>query len=308
MSFVDVVRTAPLILTEGAVVERLRRDPRASFHPALVHATFPGDPVNGPLLESIYREYLDIGRSANLPMLCLTPTWRANPERLRKAGMEANDVNGAACRFLLQIRDSYAANAFVGGLIGCRGDAYRPQDAMSATDAERFHAEQIEQLAMAGVDFLFASTLPAASEAIGIARALARMPLPYILSFVIQANGTLLDGTSLARVISEIDATVSPAPLGYMLNCVHHSNAAAVLRCIAEPARRRILGLQANTSARNHADLEGLSTLETEEPHVYADGMWALRREFQLKILGGCCGTDDRHIRAIACLATPDAI
>jgi homocysteine S-methyltransferase len=179
---------------------------------------------------------------------------------------------------------------------------------MSTTDGERFHIEQIEQLATARVDFLFASTLPAASEAIGIARALAGMSLPYILSFVVHANGTLLDGTELTKVISEIDATASPAPLGYMLNCVHHSNAAAALRCVAEPARQRILGLQANTSARNHAELEGLSTLETEQPHVYANGMWALRSEFQLRILGGCCGTDDRHIRAIACLAAPDAI
>jgi homocysteine S-methyltransferase len=310
-TFSEAMRTERLILTEGAVVERLRRDPRARLDPSLAHAAFLYDRAQAALLEEIQREYLDTGRAYNLPMVCLTATWRSTPERLRASGFADRDVNGDASRFLRSIRDSYGEygrRVFVGGLLGCRGDAYKPGEALGAKEAERFHAEQIELLAGGGVDFLFASTLPAASEATGIAAALARMPLPYLLSFVIRADGTLLDGTPLVELMERIDGAAHTKPLGYMVNCVHHSHMAAALNTMPAASRRRILGLQANTSARSHAELDGLTDLETEAPEVFAEAMYALHRDYGMKVLGGCCGTDARHIRALACLARGDAL
>jgi len=35
-------------------------------------------------------------------------------------------------------------------------------------------------------------------------------------------------------------------------------------------------------------------------PEVFGTSVALLHRELGLKILGGCCGTDDRHIRALA--------
>jgi homocysteine S-methyltransferase len=310
-TFSEAVRSERLILTEGAVVERLRRDPRAQLDPSLAHAAFLYDRAQAALLEGVQREYLDTGHAHSLPMICLTATWRSTPERLRAAGLADRDVNGDACRFLRSIRDSYGEygrRIFVGGLLGCRGDAYRPDEALSAKEAERFHTEQIELLASGGVDFLFASTLPAASEATGIAAALARMPLPYLLSFVIRADGTLLDGTPIVELMERIDGAAHTEPLGYMVNCVHHSHMAAALAAMPDEARRRILGLQANTSARSHADLDGLADLETEAPEIFAAAMYALHRDYGMRVLGGCCGTDARHIRALACLARRDAV
>jgi homocysteine S-methyltransferase len=295
MDIGDKIREYPVMLTEGAVVERLRRDPRVRLHPQLAHAAFIYDPEAARVMESVHRSYMDIAAASGLPMLSLTPTWRANPERLRAAGLIGRDVNGDAVRYLRAMQP-----AFVGGLIGCRGDCYLPAEALGTHEAESFHAEQITKLADAGVDLIFAATLPAACEALGIARAAARVSVPYILSFVVNADATLLDGESLEGVIQSIDGAVRRPPLGYMVNCVHHSKVAAALSLIAPEDRRRILGLQANTSAKSPEELEGSATLESEDPEAFAAGMIALHARFGLRILGGCCGTDASHIQALA--------
>ena len=199
MRFLEALASGPPILAEGSVVERLRRDPEVRLDPSIAHAGFIYEPRAAAALERLYRGYLEIGRAARLPMLCLTPTWRANPERLRLAGLHERDVNGDAVRFLERIRADYGRAVYLGGLTGCYGDAYRPEEALTAGDAARFHRPQAQALASAGVDFLLASTLPAADEALGIARAMSPLGVPYLLSFIITGDGTLLDGTPLAR-------------------------------------------------------------------------------------------------------------
>ncbi|MBU0718037.1 MAG: homocysteine S-methyltransferase family protein, partial [Planctomycetes bacterium] len=259
-------------------------------------------------LERLYRSYLDVGRAFDLPMLTFTPTWRANPERLQAAGFtDGDDVNGDAFRFLSAIRDSYgeyASRVMVGGLMGCAGDAYNPAEALSAEDAVLFHRQQVHALADAGVDLLAAATLPVAGEAVGIARAMAECAIPYLLGFVVRPAGTLLDGTPLSDIVSRIDVEVEPAPLGYMINCVHPRVCMEALRhATGQDAslRGRVLGLQANTSAKSPEELDGLAHLDaTESPEEFAEAMLSVHHRFGIKILGGCCGTDDRHIRAIA--------
>ena len=287
-----------MTLTEGSVVERLRRDPRVQLDPHVAHAAFIYDECSARVMEEIYRQYLDIARDSGLPMMTLAPTWRANPERLRLAGLAGKDVNGDAVRFLRRIRDRYQRCAIsVGGLMGCRGDAYVPEQALTAEEAASFHRTQAAALAGAGADFLLAATMPAASEALGLARAMAATGTPYFVSFIVRPHGTLLDGTPLADAIAPIDRDVSPAPAGYLLNCVHWS-------ALGDWARHpRLLGLQANTSRRPPEELEALPDLETEAPAEFARGMMDLRHRLGLRILGGCCGTDERHIRALAGMA-----
>lgn len=288
----------PVLLAEGAVVERLRRHPECSLDGHVAHAAFPYQPGPARILAGIYREYLEIARAASLPMFCCSPTWRANPERLRRAGLD-RDVNGDGVIFVRQIAREYNA-ALVGGLMGCRGDCYLPEQALSAAEAARFHVFQARALAGAGCDFLLAATMPAASEALGIAQAMAQTGVPYLVSFIVTRHGALLDGTPIPDAIDRIDASVSPAPLGYMVNCVHPSVMAGALERCHAASRDRILGLQANTSAKNPAELEGSPHLQTEDPERFADSMAALHRRFRLRILGGCCGTDASHIRALA--------
>ena len=140
VDFVTALRESPIILTEGALIERLRRDPAVSLDPHVLHAGFVYDEGGREALRGLYRQYLDIGLAADLPMIVCTPTWRANPVRLRQAGLADRDVNGDGARFVAAIRDEYGAYArrvFVGGLIGCTGDAYKPEEGLSTDAGDR---------------------------------------------------------------------------------------------------------------------------------------------------------------------------
>lgn len=162
---------------------------------------------------------------------------------------------------------------------------------------------QIEALAEGGVDFLYAATLPALSEAEGIARAMAALGVPFVLSFVIRRDGTLLDGTPLAQAIATPDATAPQAPTGYAVNCVHPTVFGSGLEALdaqSPGAVRRILSLQANTSAQDPEEIDGSSELQTECPEVLADAMLESYKRWRTPFFGGCCGTDTSHIECLA--------
>jgi homocysteine S-methyltransferase len=305
-SFLDVLGQSPCVLGEGAVIERLRRDPSIELDPHLVNSHLVYSEAGRAALEQICRGYLDIGRSFGLPLLLSTPTWRASRERIAAAGFEGREVNGDNFRFLAALRNSfgdYAAKVFICGLLSCSGDAYRPEAALSVNAARRFHAWQVARLASSGVDFLLASTLPALSEATGIAQAFADSGLPYLISFVARPEGTLLDGTPLREAIAAIDAAASPRPLSYLINCTHASVFRRALTNEANSSalvRSRVVGLLANTSALSPEELDNSESLVEEDPGVFGKSVAALREELGMKLLGGCCGTDERHIRSLA--------
>jgi homocysteine S-methyltransferase len=302
----DFLQRHPYILGEGAVIERLRRQPATKLDPHLVNSAFIYDEVSRRPMEAIYREYLQIGRDHQLPMILTAPTWRASAQNIAAAGFGDRAVNADNLRLLQELRSqsgTYAKQVLIGGLIGCRGDAYRPDEALSTEKAHEFHTWQTEQLTQGGADFLLGITLPALTEAIGLAQAMAGTRCPYLISFVVRPTGTLLDGTKLTDAISTIDSKASPRPTGFLINCTHPDLARAALfhpvNCSAT-VRQRIIGLLANTAALSPEDLDGREELVEEEPARFAAAMMGLHRDSGLKILGGCCGTDDRHIRALA--------
>jgi homocysteine S-methyltransferase len=297
---------SPIILGEGAVIERLRRNTDFELDPFIVNSAFIYDPKKRSALETIYRQYLDIGLNYDLPLLLSTPTWRAGRKRIAAAGYEGSDVNGDNFRFLDALRTSYglyAQKVVICGLLSCQGDAYNPDEALEIDVAHEFHAWQAMNLAEAGVDFLLAATLPALSEATGLASALADTGKPYIVSFVIRPEGTLLDGTPLKDAIAAIDATVIPRPVAYLVNCTHASIfKSAILHEVNSSSlvRERLVGLLANTAALNPEELDNSKGLVAEEPEIFGQTVACLHGELGMKILGGCCGTDHRHIRHLA--------
>ena len=307
MNFIETVMKASPVITEGAIIERIRRDASVQLDPYIMHAGLIYEAEGRKALEKLYRQYLDIGRAYDLPIITCTPTWRANPDRISHAGFKKDeDVNGDCFRFLSAIRSEYgeyAKQIFIGGLIGNKGDAYSPVNALSEDESASFHLFQVKSLFEAGVDFLIAVTLPAASEAVGMAKAMAACGLPYILSFVVRSPGLLLDGTPIHEVVAKIDAVVNPEPFCYMINCVHPTIFEAVFKFesgISEIIGDRVLGFQANTSSLSPEELEGSFQLETEDPDIFAESMIYLCKRFGTKILGGCCGTDNRHIESLA--------
>ena len=306
VSFKDFLTTYPVILGEGAVIERLRRSAGVNLDEHVMNSALIYNDEGRSALEAICCQYLEIGRRYNLPLLLSTPTWRAGRDRITAAGLEGRDLNGDNFRFLAELRDrygDYANKVAICGLMSCRGDAYKPEEAMTESAASEFHVWQAEALASAGVDFLLAATLPALSEAIGLARAQAATGLPYIISFVARPEGTLLDGTPLREAIATIDATVSPQPLAYMINCTHASifrNAMLHKGNSSLLVRERVIGLLANTAALSPEELDASTDLIEEAPSDFSRAVSALYSELKMKVLGGCCGTDERHIESLA--------
>lgn len=307
MTFSEFVATRSFALSEGSIYERLRRNPDVQFDPFIYHASLIYNDVWAAVLEQVHREYLDVGQREGLTMIALTDTWRASQERIGQSQFRQRKVNQDNAVFLSKLRASYG-NAgpaiYIGGQIGPRGDAYTPEEALAVDKSEAFHRPQLEALAEGGVDFLYAATLPALSEARGIARAMATTGLPYMLSFVIRGNGRLLDGTLLSDAIRTIDRTAPSRPTGFAVNCVYpktFSDGLAVLQRDSPALVERILSFQANTSALDPKEIDGIGELQTEDPKKLAALMLDAHRKYGIPFLGGCCGTDTSHI---VCLGT----
>ncbi len=305
MKFKEAVSFYPHIITEGSIIERLKREFNYPLDDALSNALMIYDEKGKVLLEKIYREYIDIAESSDLPIMVLTPTWRANKERTRHANVDLKSINTDAFLFVDKIRKSYgnfSKKIYIGGLTGCKGDAYKPEEALNEKNAYEFHKEHMQILADAGVDFLLASTLPALTEAIGIANAMSETKKDYVISFVIRNSGTLLDGTQLTEAIKIIDNSIPNPPLFYLTNCIHPDVLHKSFNNLKDEDNiliKRLFGIQANASSKTPEELDTLEELDADLPVNWARGMVDLNKKYNFRILGGCCGTDARFISSI---------
>ena len=307
MGFRELLASGGVILSEGAVVERVNRHPQVELDPLVAHAGLIYSDMGRRVLEGMLRGYIDIALMHDLPMLSLAPTWRASAGRVaRSAYNHKAKINTDCVRFLKTMAESHGDKSdqiYICGMMACRGDAYDPADALSEEEAADYHAAQAAELAASGVDVIKAATLPAVSEAVGLARAISRYGVPYGLSFVVRPDGTVLDGTPLHRAVASIDDTVGPAPDFYMVNCVHPKTfirAMEITTAADITMVERVIGLQANTSERSPEELDGRAELDTSAPDALAEQIMAARARFGTRLLGGCCGTDERHLRALA--------
>jgi homocysteine S-methyltransferase len=262
-------------------------------------------------LRCYYRRYLDIAAGADGAGFILeSPTWRAGRDWGAKLGYDAEAmqrINTDAVLLMHDLRKEYAARIggpiVVSGCIGPRGDGYVPGAPMDAEDARRAHQPQADALAAAGADMITAITMTTSAEAIGVARAAARAGRPSAVSFTVETDGALPSGETLAAAIGAVDAdaevTGIAAPAYYMLNCAHPSHFERVL-AQGGAWRERIRGLRANASMLSHAELDVMTELDSGDPLDLGDRYRRLRAPLpRLNVLGGCCGTDHRHLAAI---------
>ena len=299
MDIQETLDNHKLILTEASVIESLRRSGNVNLHPRLENALLIYEEADKEELYKLYQNFIGVACRGDVPITICTPTWRANQERISEAHI-SDDINGDAVKFLHRLKDgweSWATNIFIGGLIGCKNDCYKPDEGLSKNAAKEFHTWQINQLAKAGVDFLMGATLPNVSEATGIALSMMETRLPYIISFVINSEGRILDGNSLEHAFQEIDDVCRRPPLGYMINCAYPSflNAEKQPRSVLS----RLIGYQANASSLEHSHLDGAGTLQTNDIRDWGNRMIELNKKYGVKILGGCCGTGHEHLQYI---------
>jgi homocysteine S-methyltransferase len=295
------------MLTEGAMVERLRRNPQVELDPFVANGSLLYTSAGRQALSDLWREYIEIAQKHDMDILLYIPTWRVNVERLTLAGLPGiNQVAMDAFALLDGLRSEYGEfgrKMFIGGLVGCKGDAYAPKEALGIEDAESFHQPHVDAFAKSGIDFLLATTIPSLSEATGLAKAMSRTSIPYGISFVLRSTGTLLDGTPIADAIATIDGAVSKPPVAYFANCVHPDNLSLALTATVEShpeIQDRFIGIQGNASRKSPEELDESALLDSDDPAAFAFAMHAVRTKFGLSVLGGCCGTDNKHIAAIA--------
>jgi homocysteine S-methyltransferase len=257
-------------------------------------------------LRRYYTQFLELARDRDVPIVLSAPTWRANPDWGRQLGYEGDElaaVNRRAVEFVEAVRDGVLGSAeradvVIEACIGPRSDAYNPTLLMDADEAERCHAVQLRALAETACTQVSALTLTYPEEAIGIARAATVVGLPVVVGFTVETDGRLPNGTSIEDAILAVDAATDGAPLSFMINCAHPTHFADALP--AGEARKRIGGLRANASTLSHAELDEAEELDSGDPDDLAERYVALRRDLPaLEVVGGCCGTDIRHVTAI---------
>jgi S-methylmethionine-dependent homocysteine/selenocysteine methylase len=254
-------------------------------------------------LRAYYDPYVDLAREQEVGIILDTPTWRANADwgiLLGYSPEELDDVDRRGVRLLFELREDAGEDppVVISGCIGPRGDGYRVDAAMSPAEAKEYHARQIATFADTPADLVTALTLTYADEAIGIVAAAAEADIPAVISFTLETDGRLPDGTPLGEAIEAVDEATGASAAYFMVNCAHPTHFEAALE---GPWLQRLRGLRPNASSKSHAELDEATELDAGDPGELAAQCGALRaRVPSINVIGGCCGTDARHIRAIA--------
>jgi homocysteine S-methyltransferase len=257
-------------------------------------------------LRNYFHTYAKIAQKFGTGLILESATWRANADWGVRIGYSAKtlaNANRKAIYLLERIREEYETEQtpmVISGCIGPRGDGYIPNSVMNAQEAESYHREQIETFAGSAVDMVTAITMNYAEEAIGIARAAQKFNMPVALSFTVETDGNLPTGQTLQSAIRQVDDATSGYPAYYMINCAHPTHFEHIL-ADGRPWLERIRGIRANASRRSHAELNEASDLDAGNPVELGTQYRRLKDQLpHLNVMGGCCGTDHRHVEQIA--------
>jgi S-methylmethionine-dependent homocysteine/selenocysteine methylase len=294
-----------LFLTDGGIETTL------IFHRGLdlpEFAAFPllEDAEGLEVLRAYYEPYLRLAGEHGSGFVLESPTWRASPRWGQALGYDEarlDELNRRAIGLMEVLRAEHApagGDIVISGCIGPHDDGYDPAVTLSAQEAQAYHATQIGTFADAGADLVTGMTITYAEEAIGMTRAAGDSGLPAAISFTVETDGRLPSGQTLGDAIVQVDRGADPPPAYYMVNCAHPTHFEGVLEPGA-PWLQRIRGLRANASTKSHAELDEAADLDAGDPADLAARYAGLRERLPaLTVLGGCCGTDDRHIAEIA--------
>ncbi|GAA1996666.1 homocysteine S-methyltransferase family protein [Nocardioides kribbensis] len=271
-------------------------------------AAFPlvDDERGRELLEHYYLGYADVARRVGAGLLLETPTWRAGAEWAASLGHDVHAAAGLNHRAVdlvqaLRGRLTDLLAVRVVGTIGPLGDGYVAGERLDPDDAASRHLPQVAALAGAGVDAVTAYTLTGAAEAVGVVRSARSVGVPVAVSFTVETDGTLPDGTALADAVRRLERE-APAD-GYLVNCAHPDHVARALDGGDDGGggwRHRVIGLRPNASTLSHAELDAAETLDEGDLDLLVDRTEYLRQRLPaLRVLGGCCGTDVSHVAAL---------
>ncbi|MCP5073002.1 MAG: homocysteine S-methyltransferase [Rhodobacteraceae bacterium] len=248
-------------------------------------------------------EMIMVARNADVGVILESPTWVANRDRGAAVGYSPETLierNIQAIELMAEVRDTHGdVPTVISGNVGPRADAYAPAEQMSPEEAEQYHAEQIGCLANTDVDLISGYTLAYPDEAIGIVRAARNFKLPVVIAFTVETDGRLPTGPSLAEAIEAVDAATEDYASYFMINCAHPDHFDQVLS--GAPWMARLKGIVANASRCSHAELDETEVLDDGNPEELGFQLAGVHKRYpNINVLGGCCGTDLRHMTCIA--------
>jgi homocysteine S-methyltransferase len=292
-----------LILTDGGVETDLIFN-RGIDLPFFASVLLLRTPEGEKALEDYIRPYLELARRRGTGFELVTASWRAGPDWADRLGLtqeELDALNRKSVERLRALQSEYSdVPTMLSGCIGPRGDGYDPGRIMAAEEARDYHRRQISTLARAGAERITALTITNVPEAIGIAKAAEAVGVPVAISFTVETDGRLPTGDSLESAVRAVDEATDSYPEYFMINCAHPDHFAGVLSAGGEWVRR-IGGLRANASRCSHAELDAMIELDDGNPVELGELYRDIRQRMPwLQLLGGCCGTDLRHVAAIA--------
>ena len=263
------------------------------------------------VLRKYYRTYASIAQNHRVGFVLESVTWRASPDWGKKLGYSIDalaDMNHEAIELVRDVRDEFEneqTKMVISGCIGPRGDGYDPSQMMTEQQAEQYHIAQVGMLSETDVDMVSALTMTHEEEAIGIVRAAGSTGIPVVVSFTVETDGRLPTGGTLRDAIEKVDEATGAIPAYYMINCAHPTHFEGAL-ATGETWARRIRGIRANASTKSHAELDEAEELDDGNPVEFGAQYSRLRERFDhLSVLGGCCGTDHRHIEEIITACAP---
>lgn len=253
-------------------------------------------------LNRYYLPYIDIARRLGTGIVLDTPTWRASLDWGARLGYDAEalaDVNSRAVAFVDQLAAAHPdVPAVRNGVIGPRGDGYVVGATMSDHEAASYHSLQARAFADGGAEMITAVTMTYSAEAVGIVRAAVNAGLPAVISFTVETDGRLPSGETLGAAIESVDDQTEGAPAYFMVNCAHPTHFTGVLD---GAWTERVRGIRANASKMSHAELDEAEQLDEGDIDELASDYTGLAVHLpDLAVIGGCCGTDHRHIDAAA--------
>lgn len=274
--------------------------------PLFASITLFKDADDHPVFADYFTPYLETARAQGRGLIMEAATWRASPGWIEQLGYAPEDfevLNRRAIASLAKLRDKFDAPespVVISGNVGPRGDGYVAGDKMTAEEAQEYHSAQAGLFAETEADLMTALTMTYVEEAIGVVRAAKAAGMPVVISFTVETDGRLPSGQPLGEAIEQVDAETGSYAAYFMINCAHPDHFMPTLE-EGGAWLSRLQGLRANASRMSHEELDNAEELDDGDPielgHQYAE----LRAKFPaIHVLGGCCGTDHRHIHEIA--------
>ena len=298
--FINLIKNNKYTFVASGMLETIRRNKNYSFDDYVGNSLHIYDPDMQKIYYNLYDNFYAFIKKVDAPVVYFSLTWRTNLDRVKKASAPST-INSDAVNFLNNWRNKqteHASKIILASSIGSIGDCYKPEQAPTRKESYKHHEWQIEQLINTNIDFLFPATMPSVDEVLGICDVMQDSNFPYIISFVINSSGRILDGTTLEDAFHKIDKEFKKnPPIGYMVNCSYPTFLQT--DSLGDYAKERLIGYLANASSKDFSKLESSEELHKDSIDDWVNGMVIIYHTTNIKLLGGCCGTDLSYLEKL---------